>query len=186
MYMGDARGRWDGTTLVVETTNLKAANRGSSPGLRLTERFTRTDRDAMQYQVTFTDPATWTAPWTAALDMKSRPDNAGVFEYACHEGNHGMSYMLSAARALEQTARLTTAASVAAGRHWGGRQDDARAALPHLAVLRASEALAPAIGHRRARNLTRHVKFRVFNGSNGSGRSSQSPRSASETVRPPT
>ena len=105
MYMGNARGRWDGTTLVVETTNLKAANRGSSPGLRLTERFTRTRRDAMQYQVTFTDPATWMAPWTAALDMKSRPDNAGVFEYACHEGNHGMSYMLSAARALERTAR---------------------------------------------------------------------------------
>ena len=105
MYMGDARGRWEGTMLVVETTNLKAANRGSSPGLRLTERFTRTDRDGMQYQVTFTDPATWTAPWTAALDMKSRPDNAGVFEYACHEGNHGMSYMLSAARALERTAR---------------------------------------------------------------------------------
>ena len=103
--MGDARGRWDGTTLVVETTNLKAANRGSSPGLRLTERFTRTSRDAMQYQVTFTDPATWTAPWTAALDMKSRPDNAGVFEYACHEGNHGMSNMLSAARALERTPR---------------------------------------------------------------------------------
>ena len=105
MYMGDARGRWDGTTLVVETTNLKAANRGASPGRKLTERFTRTSRDAMQYQVTFTDPATWTAPWTAALDMKSRPDNAGVFEYACHEGNHGMSNMLSAARALERTAR---------------------------------------------------------------------------------
>jgi hypothetical protein len=105
MYMGDARGRWDGTTLVVETTNLKAANRGSSPGLRLTERFTRSSREAMQYQVTFTDPATWTAPWTAALDMKSRPDNAGVFEYACHEGNHGMSNMLSAARSLERTTR---------------------------------------------------------------------------------
>jgi hypothetical protein len=89
----------------VETTNLKASNRGSSPGLRLTERFTRTNRDAMQYQVTFTDPATWMAPWTAALDMKSRPDNAGVFEYACHEGNHGMSYMLSAARAVERTAQ---------------------------------------------------------------------------------
>jgi hypothetical protein len=102
MYMGDARGRWEGTTLVVETTNLKAANRGSSPGLRLTERFTRTSRDAMSYQVTFTDPATWTSPWTAALDMKSRPDNAGVFEYACHEGNHGMSNMLSAARAMER------------------------------------------------------------------------------------
>jgi hypothetical protein len=105
MYMGDARGRWDGTTLVVETSNLKVSTRGGSPGLRLTERFTRTDHDAMQYQVTFTDPATWTAPWTAALDLKSRPDNAGVFEYACHEGNHGMSNMLSAARALERTAR---------------------------------------------------------------------------------
>jgi hypothetical protein len=105
LYMGDARGRWEGTTLVVETTNLKAPNRGSSPGLRLTERFTRTSRDAVQYRVTFTDAATWTAPWTAALDMKSRPDDAGVFEYACHEGNLGMSNMLSAARALERTVR---------------------------------------------------------------------------------
>jgi hypothetical protein len=105
MYMGDARGRWEGTTLVVETTNLKANTRGSSPALRLTERFVRTSRDAIQYQVTFTDPATWVAPWTAALDLKSRPDNAGVFEYACHEGNHGMSNMLSAARALERRGR---------------------------------------------------------------------------------
>jgi hypothetical protein len=104
-YMGDSRGRWDGTTLVVDTSNLKANTRGSSPALRLTERFTRTARDAMQYQVTFVDPATWAAPWTAALDMKSRPDTAGVFEYACHEGNHGMSNMLSAARAMERTAR---------------------------------------------------------------------------------
>ena len=103
MYMGDARGHWDRTTLVVETSNLKANTRGSSPELRLTERFTRTGREEIQYQVTFTDPATWTAPWTAALDMKKRPDNAGVFEYACHEGNHGMSNMLSAARTLEGT-----------------------------------------------------------------------------------
>jgi hypothetical protein len=101
-WMGDSIGRWDGDALVVETTNLKAGTRGSSPGLRLTERFTRTGRDAIQYQVTFTDPATWTAPWTAALDMKKRPDDAGVFEYACHEGNHGMSNMLSAARTLER------------------------------------------------------------------------------------
>jgi hypothetical protein len=105
LYLGDARGHWDGTTLVVETTNLKAPNRGSSPNLVLTERFRRTSRDAMEYQVTFTDLATWTVPWTAALDMKSRPDDAGVFEYACHEGNLGMSNMLSAARALERTAR---------------------------------------------------------------------------------
>src|SRR4029077_11501556 len=105
MYMGDARGRWDGTTVVVEPSNLKANTRGSSPGLPLTERFTRTGRDAVQYQVTFVDPATWTAPWTAALDLKKRPDNAGVFEYACHEGNHGMSNMLSAARSLEPKGR---------------------------------------------------------------------------------
>jgi hypothetical protein len=101
-YMGDARGRWEGTTLVVETSHLKANTRGSSPGLRLIERFTRTGRDAIQYEVTFVDPATWTAPWTAALDLKARPAGSGVFEYACHEANYGMSNMLSAARFLER------------------------------------------------------------------------------------
>jgi hypothetical protein len=104
MYMGDARGRWEGTTLVVETSNLKAATRGATPGLRLVERFTRTGRGTMAYTVTFVDPATWTAPWTAALDLKARPDRAGVFEYACHEGNYGLAYMLSASRYLERTA----------------------------------------------------------------------------------
>jgi hypothetical protein len=103
MYMGDARGRWEERTLVVETTNLKASTRGASPGLRLIERFTRTGRDTIAYQVTFVDPATWTAPWTAALDLKARPDEAGVFEYACHEGNHGMRYMLAASRLADQT-----------------------------------------------------------------------------------
>jgi hypothetical protein len=102
MYMGDARGRWEGTTLVVETTNLKAATRGASPGLRLIERFTRTGRDSIDYRVTFIDPSTWTAPWTAALDLKSRPENAGVFEYACHEGNYGLEHMLSTSRFLER------------------------------------------------------------------------------------
>ena len=98
MYMGTAHGHWEGTTLVVETTNLKATTRGSSPSLRLIERFRRTGKDAMEYQVTFIDPATWTAPWTAALDMKGRPDEAGVFEYACHEGNYGLHHMLSTSR----------------------------------------------------------------------------------------
>jgi len=104
MYMGDARGRWDGTTLVVESSNLKANTRGSSPGLRLIERFTRTGRDAIQYEVTFIDPATWAAPWTAALDLKARPADSGVFEYACHEGNYGMANMLSASRLLDRAA----------------------------------------------------------------------------------
>ena len=102
MYMGDAHGHWEGTTLVVETTNLKANTRGSSPGLRLIERFNRTGKDSMDYQVTFIDPATWTAPWTAALDMKGRPDDAGVFEYACHEGNYGLSHMLSTSRLFDR------------------------------------------------------------------------------------
>jgi hypothetical protein len=104
MYMGDARGRWEGATLVVESSNLKANSRGATAGLRLIERFTRTGRDSIQYQVTFVDPGTWTAPWTAALDLKSRPADAGVFEYACHEGNYGMANMLSASRHLERTA----------------------------------------------------------------------------------
>jgi hypothetical protein len=101
-YMGVARGRWEGTTLVVETTNLKANTRGASPGLRLIERFTRTRRDAIDYQVTFVDPATWTAPWTAALDMKARPADSGVFEYACHEGNYGLFHMLSTSRLYDR------------------------------------------------------------------------------------
>ena len=66
----------------------------------------RDERDLtrVDYQVTFVDPATWTAPWTAALDLKKRPDAAGVFEYACHEGNCGMSNMLSASRSGERAA----------------------------------------------------------------------------------
>jgi hypothetical protein len=103
-YMGIARGRWEGTTLVVESGNFRATTRGATAGLRLIERFTRTGRSAIQYRVTFIDSATWTAPWTAALDLKARPAGSGVFEYACHEGNYGMFNMLSAARHLERTA----------------------------------------------------------------------------------
>jgi hypothetical protein len=103
MYLGAARGRWEGSTLVVETTNLKVGTRGASPGLHLVERFTRSARNHIDYRVTFDDPATWTAPWTAALDLAARPDDAGVFEYACHEGNYGMANMLSTSRFLERT-----------------------------------------------------------------------------------
>jgi hypothetical protein len=102
MYMGAARGRWEGSTLVVETTNLKVGTRGASSDLRLTERFTRTAAGHIDYRVTFADPATWTAPWTAALDLAARPDDAGVFEYACHEGNYGMANMLSTSRLFDR------------------------------------------------------------------------------------
>ena len=101
-YMGAARGHWEGATLVVESSNFRVNTRGATPGLRLIERFTRTGRDAIQYQVTFVDPATWAAPWTAALDLKSRPADSGVYEYACHEGNYGMFNMLSASRHIER------------------------------------------------------------------------------------
>lgn len=104
MYLGDARGHWEGTTLVVETSNLEGGYRGSSPGLQLVERFTRAAHDSIEYEVTFVDPATWTTPWTAALDLKARLDTAGVFEYACHEGNFAMRNMLSASRHVERTA----------------------------------------------------------------------------------
>ena len=102
-YMGAARGHWEGVTLVVESGNFRAGTRGATPSLRLIERFTRIGPDAIQYQVTFVDPATWTTPWTAALDLRARPADAGVYEYACHEANRGMAYMLSAARYLERT-----------------------------------------------------------------------------------
>jgi hypothetical protein len=101
-YMGTARGWWEGATLVVETRHLKAATRGASPGLRLIERFTRVGADTIQYRVTFIDPMTWTTPWTAALDMKARPADAGVFEYACHEGNYGLRNMLETSRFVEK------------------------------------------------------------------------------------
>lgn len=103
-YLGTARGWWEGATLVVESGHFKATTRGASPGLRLMERFTRTGRDSIQYRVTFIDPATWPTPWTAALDLTARRDGAGVFEYACHEGNYGMANMLKASRYLERSA----------------------------------------------------------------------------------
>jgi hypothetical protein len=104
-YMGASRGHWDGTALIVETAHLKTTPRGSTPSLKLVERFTRTGKDTMAYQATFTDPATWTAPWTVALDLRARPDQAGVFEYACHEGNYGLRNMLEASRLLDSERR---------------------------------------------------------------------------------
>jgi hypothetical protein len=101
-YNGDSRGRWDGSTLVVDTTNFsdKTNYRGSREGLHLVERFTRDGND-ISYEVTVEDPAVWTKPWTAALTLARQPDDA-VFEYACHEGNNSMRNILSASRAAER------------------------------------------------------------------------------------
>jgi len=101
-WLGDARGHWEGNTLVVETTNFtdKTRFRGSSENLRLTERFTRTDPDTILYEYTVNDPATWTKPWTAQVTMTK--SDSRVYEYACHEGNYGMTGILQGARADER------------------------------------------------------------------------------------
>jgi hypothetical protein len=98
---GDSRGRWDGDTLVVETTNFtdKTAWRGSSETLKVTERFTMVDRDTIRYQFTVEDPATWDVAWTGEYPMH-RSDEP-IYEYACHEGNYGIANILRAARVAE-------------------------------------------------------------------------------------
>src|SRR5262245_17948179 len=105
-YMGDARGHWDGSTLVVETTNFmeKAANRGASEKLRLVERFKPIAGNKVEWSITFDDSATWTRPWTYAMSLTKDPTQA-PFEYACHEGNYGLHNILSAARAEEAKSR---------------------------------------------------------------------------------
>jgi hypothetical protein len=102
--LGDARGRWDGNTLVVETTNFtdRTSFRGSSEHMRLTERFTRTGPDTMLYEFTVDDPETFTKPWTARVPMFKA--DGPLFEYACHEGNYGLAGSLSGARAQEAAA----------------------------------------------------------------------------------
>ena len=105
-YMGDGRGRWDGDTLVVETTNFRqeTAYRGANPQtLRLIERFTRVAADKVMWAVTVDDPKTWTRPWTFAVPLTMDDDEA-IFEYACHEGNYGLRNILSGARAEEKIA----------------------------------------------------------------------------------
>ena len=103
-WVGDSRGRWDGDTLVVETTNFlreTAVLQGqSSANLHLVERFTRVDADTLLYEVTIDDPTTWTRPWTYAVPMMKNSEPP--YEYACYEGNYAMEVILAGARAKER------------------------------------------------------------------------------------
>jgi len=103
--MGDARGRWDGDTLVVTTTGFdgRVAYRGSGDHLTMTERFTPIGPGRLRWEVRFEDPSTWDRPWAFAMPLG--PEATPVFEYACHEGNYGLANILSAARASERTGR---------------------------------------------------------------------------------
>ncbi len=108
LYMGDSRGHWDGGTLVVDSTNFTdkiGVGGGTAPStsLHLVERFTRTAPDTIHYEFTVDDPSTFTAPWTAALDLQAKPGYQ-IYEYACHEGNYGLRNMLSASRADDRAA----------------------------------------------------------------------------------
>jgi hypothetical protein len=105
-HLGDSRGRFDGDTLVVETTHFHPAGntmggyfRYADENLKLTERFTRVADDTLRYEFTVDDPTVWTRPWTAAIYWKKA--NGEIFEYACHEGNISLRGMLSALRAEE-------------------------------------------------------------------------------------
>jgi hypothetical protein len=114
LYLGDSRGRWEGDTLVIETTNFNgrtgsyARNGDGNPtstSLRLVERFRLQDARTLSYEVRVEDPQTWVRPWKVAFPL-TRDDKYVIYEYACHEGNYAIQNILSAARAAERRERL--------------------------------------------------------------------------------
>jgi len=104
---GDSVGRWDGDTLVVDTTNFSKESgfRGATTSMHLVERFTRVDKDTLRYEFTVDDPATWTKKWSASIPMTR--SNELMFEYACHEANYGMEGVLKGARYQDREAAKT-------------------------------------------------------------------------------
>ena len=101
---GDSRGHYEGDTLVVVTKNYAEGGgyRGATTDLTVTERFTRVDPETLQYEVRFEDEATWTAPWSVSIPLRSTQD--AIYEYACHEGNIGMEGILAGHRFEERAA----------------------------------------------------------------------------------
>jgi hypothetical protein len=102
-YLGDARGWWDGDTLVVETTNFRGetAPQRASERVTMVERFSRSAADVVEWTVTFDDPDTWTRPWTFSMPLTQVDHTQRIYEYACHEGNRAMRNILSGARAVD-------------------------------------------------------------------------------------
>jgi hypothetical protein len=109
-WLGDSRGHWEGDTLVVDTTNYHHmvgfasyyCCPGAGPSLHITERYKRIDKDRIDYEFTVDDPTTYTKTFVIAVPM-TRIEGP-IFEYACHEGNYGMSGLLSGARSEERAA----------------------------------------------------------------------------------
>jgi hypothetical protein len=115
-WFGDSVGRWEGDTLVVDTTNFldrtnyEWASIWTRPSetLRLVERFTRIASDTIEYRITVEDPATFSSPWTAIIPISKLPDDTRIYEYACHEGNYAMPNLLSAGRAAAGRAQTSS------------------------------------------------------------------------------
>ena len=101
-WQGDSRGRWDGNTLVIDTTNFtsKTQFQGSSDQLHVVERITRVDPKTLLYRFTVEDPATWERPWTGEYPWVATNEN--IYEYACHEANYALVDILRGARAEEK------------------------------------------------------------------------------------
>ena len=133
---GDPRGRWDGDTLVVETTNYINGFQGSTPDVTLTERYTRVSPDFINWEITVDDPATWTKPYTFMIRLKKT--DGQIYEYACHEGNYAMEGILAGARARRgRRQRRATRRTLT-------RVSDAATSLPSPSTPPASPSPAPA------------------------------------------
>ena len=148
-WLGDSRGRWEGDSLVVETERfndrldggdyqpshiIQTGHRGSGGTLRVVERFTMRDANSVEYQLTIEDPETYTRPYTLSIPMTRRDTSQPLnhlFEYACHEGNHGMMNLLSGGRAAEQLA-LEAAALVSRQRKEAGHPGIREPAVPFV------------------------------------------------------
>ena len=149
-WLGDARGYWEGGTLVVETRHFNGkldggdyqpshvtptGPRGSGETLTVVERFTLVDANTIDYRVTVEDPATFAAPYTAAIPMQRSAADVTLFEYACHEGNHAMVNLLHAGRADEELA-LEAAALVSRQRIEAGHPGVREPAVPFAPPVR--------------------------------------------------
>jgi hypothetical protein len=108
-------GRWEGDTLVVETTNFngKSSFQGATANMKLTERFTRIGPNALEYRFTIDDPTIWTRPWTGMFVWDKDDDQYELVEYACHEANYGMTNILAGARVTEKERAKTAPAAPA-------------------------------------------------------------------------
>ena len=108
-WMGDSIGRWEGGTLVVETTNFtdKELFRGASQNLKVTERFTRVSPDTIDYKFTIDDPTAFTRTWSGEVPLHASNDM--IYEYACHEGNYALPGILAGAREDERAAAMKAA-----------------------------------------------------------------------------